>query len=207
MQKFFLFIISFLFIGALCAQPASVDLQNKLFGLQNMSADFQQTVVEADGTVLQKTSGKMALARPNKFSWQTTSGIEQLIITNGERLWIYDPQLKQVTIRSLTASINQTPLLLIMNSSGNLNKNFIIEKIKSTDGKDWFRLKSKNKNDVFTSITVVFSGVEIQQLFFVNQLGQKTNLIFTNIKINQKNIINFNFLIPKDVDVIDELKK
>lgn len=195
-----IFILFCLIIGDLCAQPASFDLQNKLVNLQNMSADFQQIVVAQDGTILQKTSGKIALMRPNKFRWEITSEPKQLIITDGEKLWIYDRQLKQVTIRNLTASINQTPLFLLINSPQNLSKNFTITKNLA----DQFHLKSKNKNSMFTSIIVGFANNKIKQISFANQLGQKTNLIFSNIIINQPNAADFHFVIPKNVDVINE---
>jgi outer membrane lipoprotein carrier protein len=202
MTKLLIFTLSFLIIGNLCAQPAVQTLQNKLVGLQNMSADFQQIVAEKDGTVLQKTSGKMALERPNKFRWETTSEPKQLIITDGKKLWIYDPGLKQVTIRGLTAGISQTPLLLLINSPGDLAKNFIISKMNRPG--DWFQLKPKDKTNMFTSIVVGFDNNNLKQINFVNQLGQKTNLLFSNIIVNQPNIANFNFVIPKDIDVINE---
>jgi len=201
-KRLLVFILSFLIIGNLCAQPASLVLQNKLANLQNMSADFQQIVVAQDGTMLQKTSGKMTLARPNKFRWEVTSEPKQLIVTDGKKLWVYDPGLKQVTMRSLTASINQTPLFLLINSPQNLAKNFKVTKNLA----DQFCLEPKNKNNMFASIVVGFDDNNIKQISFVNQLGQKTNLMFSNIIINQPNVTDFDFVIPPNVDVIDELK-
>lgn len=191
----------------ICAQAVATDLQNKLANLQNMSADFTQVVSEESGQVLQKTAGKMLLQRPNKFKWQTTSAPAQLIITNGKMLWIYDVELKQVTIKNFAASIKQTPLWFLLNSPKNLLKDFTVSKIKNnTTTINWYRLEPKNKGSNSISILVGFLKNNLQRVMFVNQLGQKTMLLFTNIIVNKKVAENFNFIIPADVDVIDETK-
>jgi len=202
--KIIIFIISCIVITNLYAQSAAQNLQVKLANLHNMSADFAQVVTTEDGTVLQQVTGKMVLARPNKFRWETTSGIKQLIVTDGKTLWIYDPDLKQVTIRTLQTSIKQTPMLLLINPQINLQEKFIISKPDVNQSGDWFELIPKDKNDMFTSIVIGFYGNKIKEIRFSNQLNQRTVLSFSNIIINKKILTAFSFTIPNGVDVINE---
>ena len=94
----------------------SEDLAALLNNTQSMRANFRQTVYDNRGKVIQKSVGYMAMQRPGKFRWESTSPIPQLIIANDSRLWIYDPDLEQVTIRSLSKEIGETPALLLSNS-------------------------------------------------------------------------------------------
>ena len=202
--KIIVFIFGCIVVSNLYAQSAAQDLQAKLTNLHNMSADFAQVVTTEDGTVLQQATGKMDLARPNKFRWETTSGIKQLIVTDGKTLWIYDPDLKQVTIRTLQAGIKQTPILLLVNPQINLQEKFIISKPDVNQSGDWFELIPKDKNDMFTSIVIGFYGNKIKEIRFSNQLNQRTVLSFSNIIINKKILTAFSFTIPNGVDVINE---
>jgi len=202
--KIIVFIFGCIVVSNLYAQSAAQDLQAKLTNLHNMSADFAQVVTTEDGTVLQQATGKMDLARPNKFRWETTSGIKQLIVTDGKTLWIYDPDLKQVTIRTLQAGIKQTPILLLINPQINLQEKFIISKPDVNQSGDWFELIPKDKNDMFTSIVIGFYGNKIKEIRFSNQLNQRTVLSFSNIIINKKILTAFSFTIPNGVDVINE---
>jgi outer membrane lipoprotein carrier protein len=202
--KIIIFIISCIVITNSYAQSVVQDLQAKLVNLHNMSADFAQVVTTEDGTVLQQATGKMDLARPNKFRWETTSGIKQLIVTDGKTLWIYDPDLKQVTIRTLQTSIKQTPMLLLINPQINLQEKFIISKPDVNQLGDWFKLTPKDKNDIFTSIVIGFDNNKIKQIKFSNQLNQQTAISFSNVTTNKKSLTAFGFTIPEGVDVINE---
>ncbi|MGD9152663.1 MAG: outer membrane lipoprotein chaperone LolA [Gammaproteobacteria bacterium] len=205
-MKQVIFALIFLFIGNVYAQSAAQMLQQKLSGFQSMTADFTQTVAAEDNTILQKTSGNIALKRPGKFRWETTTGIKQLIVTDGVKLWIYDPELKQVTIRRLGSSIGQTPILLLTKSHFDLQKHFFISKISRDQPGDWFQLIPKNKDNSFASVMIGFENNKIIGLDFTNQLKQKIVIWFSNVKINPANLPNFNFTIPQGVDVVDERK-
>lgn len=196
----------FLLTSNVYAQSAAQMLQQQLSGFQNMTAGFTQTVITEENTILQKTSGNMALDRPGKFRWETATGIKQLIVTDGVKLWIYDPELKQVTIRQLGSSVGQTPILLLTKSHFDLQKHFVISKISRDQPGDWFQLIPKNKDDSFVSVVIGFENGKIIGIGFTNQLQQKTDVWFSNVKINSANLPNFNFTIPAGVDIVDERK-
>jgi outer membrane lipoprotein carrier protein len=202
-----------LFSGALYAQSAASELQNKLTHFQNMTADFQQTVMDADGLVLQHSFGKMAIVKPGKFRWDVTKPLKQLIVTDGAKVWIYEPDLEQVVIRKLNQSVGQTPALLLLNPNKYLLTSFTIQKI-TTDAKKEsrvrastyrtdFKLTPKNKEETFGSVILSFDGDKLSQMQLQNQLGQKTVLIFKNIKINREVSIEIPTSFPKGTDVIN----
>ncbi|MGD9108513.1 MAG: outer membrane lipoprotein chaperone LolA [Gammaproteobacteria bacterium] len=203
-MKKVVFILIFLLAGNVYAQSATQMLQQKLSGFQSMTADFSQTVTTEENTILQKTSGNMALKRPGKFRWETTTGIKQLIVTDGVKLWIYDPELKQVTIRRLGSSIGQTPILLLTHSHFDLQKHFVISKISRDQPGDWFQLIPKSKDGSFASVMIGFDNNKIIGISFTNQLKQKTDVWFSNVKINPANLPDFSFVVPAGTDVVDE---
>jgi len=196
----------FLCISNVYAQTAAHELQNKLANLHSMIADFTQTITTEDGVVLQKTFGNIAMQRPGKFRWETTTGIKQLIVTDGTKLWIYDPELKQVTIRRLGSTVGQTPILLLTGSHVDLQNHFAINKVSKDQPGDWFQLMPKNKNNAFASVVIGFENNKIIALNFTNKLEQKTVILFSKVLLNQENLPNFSFTIPQGVDVIDEAK-
>ena len=106
---FFSTIILFSFVTIAHAASASADLAGLLNKVQSMKANFIQTVYDKRGKVTQKSSGRMALQRPGKFRWDVAKPMPQLIIANGTKLWIYDPDLEQLTIRSIKKAAGESP--------------------------------------------------------------------------------------------------
>lgn len=186
-----------------------------------MTADFKQIIVGSKGTILQKSFGNMTIQRPGKFRWEIKKPLKQIIITDGKKVWIYDPDLQQVTIKKLDSNIGQTPALLLTSSHVFLQKSFNVFKLKmdsrlreydnsSIDLKqygEWFKLIPKNQEALFNAIIIGFKNNKIMQMRLENQLGQNTILNFSNVKINPKlNKKLFSFVVPKQVDVIDQTK-
>jgi len=193
----------FIFPFVSFAQSPAAILQSQLSSFHSMTADFKQVVTSANGVVLQKSSGTMEIMRPGKFRWNTLKPLRQLIVTDGKKVWIYEPDLQQVTIRPLDNSVGQTPALLLTSAHVFLEKNFNIETVKNK--KSQFKLTPKDNNEMFNAITLSFKNNVLAQMKLENQLGQDTMLIFSNVKINPKlNAQSFSFKIPKDIDVIDQ---
>ncbi len=224
MKKIFtIAIFNFLLLCAFCcfAQSAVQVLQQKLSTFSSMTADFKQIIVGSKGTILQKSFGNMTIQRPGKFRWEIKKPLKQIIITDGKKVWIYDPDLQQVTIKKLDSNIGQTPALLLTSSHVFLQKSFNVFKLKmdsrlreydnsSIDLKqygEWFKLIPKNQEALFNAIIIGFKNNKIMQMRLENQLGQNTILNFSNVKINPKlNKKLFSFVVPKQVDVIDQTK-
>jgi outer membrane lipoprotein carrier protein len=191
------------------AQDASGELTNLLLNVKTMQADFTQTVKDKSvKAALQQTHGHMSLERPGKFRWQIIKPIAQLIIANGTRLWIYDADLEQVTIRSFKHAAGQTPALLLSDSTLTLNKDFNVEKQADAGATTpRFVLTPKDKEDPFATITLSFLNKKIQEMQLEDRIGHVTTITFQNVQVGMPLASSlFNFKPAANIDVIDETK-
>ncbi len=178
-----------------------VFLENFLVNTHTLEANFKQVLRAQDGEVLQQTEGKFYLNRPGKFRWNYQSPYEQVIVSDGERIWIYDVELDQVTVQKQEAGLPSTPMALLEDSS-ELHKSFTVSPLDEKDGVYRLKLKSKSKESDFGEIVV---GVDAKGLRFMqlhDQFEQVTDIVFSEITINlelAKEI--FEFIPPEGVDV------
>lgn len=200
-------IICILFIFTTHAHAsASGDFTTLLNKVHSMQANFSQTTLDAQGKATQKSTGQMALQRPGKFRWDVKKPMPQLIIANAAKLWIYDPDLEQVTIRSLKNASGESPALLLSHDNTNLEKTYNVQTLKK-DGpqQHWFSLTPKNKDSMFASIQMGFTNNQIKEMQLKDNLGHKTIIQFKDIKLNQALSASlFSFTPSKKIDVIDE---
>lgn len=193
---------------AATATTAAQDLSRLLNGLHTMQADFVQTIYDSHNKIVQKTTGQMALDRPGKFRWQVKQPIPQLIIANQQRLWIYDPDLEQVTIRSLHNQSGNAPALLLSHQDAGLNRDYEVRSLdKGMPGWTYFQLKPKRADSMFLKVVMGFKNNQIGNMTLVDHLGHSTSIEFINAVFNN-NLSNklFNFTPPKNIDVINEIK-
>lgn len=174
-----------------------------------MKADFTQTLIDSKGKPTQKSLGRMAIQRPGKFRWDVTKPVPQLIIANGSRLWIYDPDLEQVTIRSLSKAAGESPALILSHDNTNLENTFTIQAIQPDAAQgQWFSLTPKKKDNMFESIAMGFVNNQIQEMRLKDNLGHITRVQFQNIQTNANLPASlFTFKPSAKIDVIDETKK
>ena len=176
-------------------------LENFLANTQTLEANFQQILRANDGEILQQTEGKFYLNRPGKFRWNYQSPYEQIIVSDGERIWIYDVELEQVTVQKSEAGLPSSPMALLQDSS-KLHKSFTISVLDEKDGVYRLKLKSKNNESDFAEIIV---GVDAKGLRFMqlhDQFEQVTDIVFSDISINiQLAKESFEFIPPEGVDV------
>src|SRR5262245_45378285 len=111
--RYLILFSAFIFATTVYASPTSDDLSKRLSAMSSMQANFTQTVYNNRGKITQKSYGRMAMQRPGKFRWDVTRPIPQLIIANQSKLYIYDSDLQQLTIRSLNKAAGETPALLL----------------------------------------------------------------------------------------------
>jgi outer membrane lipoprotein carrier protein len=203
-------LLSVLLCASAQADDASGQLTNLLLNIKTMQADFTQTVKDKSAKALQQTHGHMALERPGKFRWEVTKPIAQLIIANGTRLWIYDADLEQVTIRSFKHAAGQTPALLLSDSTLTLNKDFDVQtqiNPMAIANYQIFILTPKDKDDPFASIKLSFLNKKIQEMRLEDRLGHVTTIAFQNVQVGMPlPAALFNFKPAANVDVIDETK-
>jgi outer membrane lipoprotein carrier protein len=171
---------------------------------QTLTARFSQLTLDGSGTQLQETSGEMALKRPGLFRWHTDAPLEQLLVSNGETVWLYDPDLEQVTIRSLDQRLTHTPALLLSGDISKIGENFDIT-YKEAGGVVDFILKPKAKDTLFDNLRLSFRNGVVNDMQLIDGVGQRTNILFFGVKMNQSiDTAQFNFKVPEGTDVIQE---
>ncbi len=178
-----------------------VYLEKFLAKTQTLEAGFQQTLRTHEGEVLQQTEGKFYLNRPGKFRWNYKTPYEQVIVSDGERIWIYDVDLKQVTVQKQSAGLPSSPMALLQDSA-KLHQSFTVSPLDEHDGVYRLKLESKTNESDFTEIVV---GVDAKGLRFMqlhDQFEQVTDIVFSEITTNinlAKEV--FEFIPPEGVDV------
>jgi len=184
---------------------AENDVQKFFDGLRSLSADFQQQVMDVSGALVQQSEGRMVLQRPGqKFRWDYQTPYRQLIVADGETLWIYDEDLEQVTRSPLDRALGDTPAMLL-GSERPLTDNFDITTQQLEGDVQWFSLTPKQEKTNFTFIRLGFSGHTLKYMELLDSFENTTLLSFNNI---QRNLIikpeQFRFIPPPNVDVIGD---
>jgi outer membrane lipoprotein carrier protein len=183
--------------GALA--DATDDLSQLLQPLGSISGKFQQTLIDERGEVLQKSSGTFSVQRPGKLRWETGEPFPQLLVTNNRKLWLYDPDLEQVTIRPVDNRLKETPALLLGGKVGEIRSSF---DVSSKNGS--YQLSPKRADAPFKAMEIRFSDRGLPSGMTVRDgMGQTTKIQFSKVKANPKlsNAL-FNFKPPAGTDII-----
>ncbi len=205
--KYIVGIFIFIFASSVYATPASDTLTQLLNQIRTMQADFVEVVKDTKGKTLDRSQGKMSLERPGKFRWDVAQPNPQLIVTNGKKIWIYDADLEQVTIRYLDKTAGEAPALLLSNSNETLTRDFQVDALNNSD-MQWFLLIPKDKSSMFESIKLGFENQQIRQMQLQDHLGHVTLIQFNRVTMNTSlSPTLFYFKTPAKVDVIDETRR
>ena len=176
--------------------------QAYLKSTQSASANFTQKVLDKNGKVLQESRGSFVLQRPGKFRWTYAKPHPQVIVGDGERVWIHDPDLNQVTVRKLARAIGSTPAALL-SGSAEIDKAFELTDAGAKDGLEWVEAKPRDKDTGFERIRLGLSAEGVEAMELVDNFGQTTQLRFSNILRNPRVDANtFRFTPPKGADVL-----
>jgi outer membrane lipoprotein carrier protein len=166
-------------------------------------SQFTQTVTSPDGTKKKASSGSFEFSRPNRFRFVYAKPFEQTIVGDGEKVWIYDADLNQVSARRLGQALGATPAALL--AGGNLERDFELGNLPPRDGLEWAEAKPKAKDGAFQSVRVGFKGSDLAALEIVDSFGQKSLLRFSaftaNVAIAPE---TFRFAVPAGADVIEQ---
>ena len=172
--------------------------------IKAISATFEQHVLDGIGGAGKTSRGSLALKAPRQFRWETTAPYKQLIVADGEKVWIYDPDLEQVTVRAQGTEEAHSPLTVLTDLS-QLDRDFNTSEQGEHDGLIWLRLKSKDKEPQFEYADLGFDASGLEQMAFKDSLGNSTEIHFSNWKRNpQLAGDTFKFTPPKGVDVIGD---
>jgi len=192
-------------VGPSFAETTAQDeLKRFVDGVQTLQADFTQIQVDDKGKQLSMTTGHMWLSRPGKFRWSYQKPYQQLMVCDGKKIWFYDSDLSQVTVRPVDATLRGTPADLL-SQKATLSDGFNLEDGGVDGGNHLIRLKPKSQDSDFKAIELWLSvGGAPTRMKFLDQLGGNTDVSFSQIVTNKKiEDAQFHFTAPKGVEVID----
>lgn len=192
-------------LATAAAHAAGTESLDHFFGdVRTYSARFEQTVLDDALNPLQETSGRLWIDRPGKFRWEYDPPYRQLIIGDGEQVWVYDEDLAQVTVRPMKGALGRTPAILLA-GTGQLNQNFTVTPMGTQGNLEWVRMKPKRADGGFEDIRLGFEKGELRALEMVDGIGQTTRVRLNDGRENKpiKPGI-FHFEPPAGVDVLRE---
>jgi len=201
-----IFILFFL-CGHAQADSAASDRLNQFFtGLKTLSANFEQSIQNSQLNAVERASGKLWIQRPGKFRWNYDEPYLQEIVSNGDKIWIFDADLEQVTIKKVSKALGNTPALLLSNDRP-IDESFLIQQIDDGLSLSWVELKPKDDEAGFNNIRLGFEKSDLKEMLLEDNLGQTTRLIFSQLKRNDTLSSElFQFVPPKNADVFDSSK-
>jgi outer membrane lipoprotein carrier protein len=180
-------------------------LKSFIQNARTVRAEFSQTVLDKNGRVVQKGSGVMQFERPGKFRWVYEKPYEQLIVGDGTRIWFYDNDLNQVTVRKLDAAIGSSPAALLAGSD-NIETEFDLEEIGLQGDTEWLEARPKAKESTFEWVRLGFTRAgALKAMELHDHFGQTTVLAFAGLEQNSRLAPElFKFNPPPGADVISE---
>jgi outer membrane lipoprotein carrier protein len=191
-------------LSATAHASAPTSLERFFNDVHTYSARFQQVVLDEGLNVLQESSGNLSIERPGKFRWDYDTPYQQQIVGDGSKVWVYDVELQQVTVRRMTGALGNTPALLLAGKAG-LKRNFDVTDLGRQGNLDWVKMVPKTSDGGFEDIRIGFENGVIRSLELVDGFGQTTRITLSDASENKKiNPKRFTFVPPKGVDVISE---
>jgi outer membrane lipoprotein carrier protein len=169
---------------------------------QTAESTFRQIVLDKEGRKTQEVTGKMRLQKPNKFRWDYDKPYVQQIVGDGQKIWIYDPELNQVTVRSFSKAANSTPAALIVGGK-DIEKAFILKEGSRKDNLDWVIATPKVKDSGFERLYLGFLNDELKIMELIDSFGNQTRIEFNDLHRNTSISPElFKFIPPHDADVL-----
>lgn len=197
-------LIVLLWLPGLATASSVESLKGFLNQTTSAKARFAQMVLDKNMKMLQQATGTMQFSRPGKFRWEYTKPYEQTIVGDGARLWIYDKDLNQVTVRKLDSALGSSPAALLAGSN-EIEKNYTLTNLGSQEGLDWLEAKPRTQDTAFERIRLGFGKTGLEAMELRDQFGQITVIKFADVERNPKLAPEvFKFAPPKGADVISE---
>ncbi len=192
----------------LAAMPVHAGSIEKLHAFieetRSAKANFSQEVTDSSGSVQQRASGMVQFQRPGKFRWTYDKPYEQIIVGDGEKLWIYDKDLNQVTRRNLDQALGSSPAALLAGAD-DVDKYFSLNAVGMKDKLDWLEARPYNEDSLFAKVRMGFRGNMLEIMELDDHFGQKTRIKLSNLQRNPKSARElYTFTVPKGADVVTE---
>jgi outer membrane lipoprotein carrier protein len=205
MRKLILLVTLSLFaVSAFAATGARARLDAFANGLHSLRGNFSQTVYDSHGNVTGSSHGLLALKAPRLFRWQVTDPYQQLIVADGKKVWVYEPDLQQATVRDQGAEEAHSPLTILTDLS-QLDTEFKSTDAGTRDGLEWMRLVSRAKDPQFEYAEIGFDATGPRRMVFKDTLGNRTEIAFSGWDRNPALPADtFVFVPPKGTDVVGD---
>lgn len=190
--------------GQLWAANGIAQLRDFVANTRSASGEFEQTVTSASGRKPQHARGDFVFARPGKFRWAYEQPYVQVLVSDGDKLWSWDRDLNQVTVKTLGDALGATPAAILA-GSGELDRNFDLAEAGFSDGVDWVFAKPKSADSGFESVRMGFANGLLQRMELQDNFGQSTLIVFTSFVADVRPDPSlFRFTPPAGADVIGE---
>ena len=198
---------------SLSAHASEALLEQFFVEVKTLQANFEQKVVDETGMLLEFSRGRLTLARPGKFRWDyagTDAGTNpesrgQQIVADGKSIYMYDPELEQVTRRDMRAALGQVPSLVLVQSGIDINEYFEVTDVGLTDGLSWVSLRPIDEDAGYQNLMVGFSGKQLDTIVLLDGLGNETRLSLSRVVNNPVIAADiFNFKVPAGTDVLSQ---
>ncbi|MEO5624453.1 MAG: outer membrane lipoprotein chaperone LolA [Dokdonella sp.] len=174
--------------------------------LHSVTASFNQSVTDANGHRGDESRGTLALEAPRQFRWETAAPYQQTIVADGAKVWVYEPDLEQVSVRNQSSEEAHSPLTVLTDLS-QLDSQFNSSEAGEHDELIWLKLTSKAKEPEFEYAELGFDTATLQRMRFKDQLGNTTEIRFADWKRNPAIAAGtLTFVPPKGVDVVGDFK-
>lgn len=181
-------------------------LRSFLDDVRTLTADFDEQVLDQQGNVVQEAQGNFSLARPGRFRWDYRKPYEQLIVADGDRLWVYDVELEQVTVKAQDQALSQTPAMLLSGSAG-IDERFHVEELGVREGLQWIELRPLQQEGNFERIRLAFQGNALTRMEMVDAFEQITSFRFERVQPNVQIAPEvFRFDPPPGSDVVGDIE-
>ena len=176
--------------------------------LRSLDGRFVQQVFDAQGNAGERSEGRISLKAPRQFRWEYQKPFPQLIVADGDHLWLYDPDLEQVTVRAQSFEEQTSPLAALIDP-GELDRHFVVADGGQAEGLAWVRLKARDPDkSAVTGARLGFSGANLSRMVFEDQLGTRTEVSFSGWSRNGALPAGlFRFVPPAGVDVVGEVRE
>ncbi|AYH45004.1 outer membrane lipoprotein chaperone LolA [Azoarcus sp. DN11] len=192
-----------LMCGAGLASAGGIaQLRQFIDGARTAQGEFDQTVFAASGRKPQRASGSFVFARPGKFRWTYEKPYPQVLVSDGEKLWSWDRDLNQVTVKRLGDALGSTPAAILA-GDGAIERNFELSEAGSGDGIEWVYAKPKLAESSFESMRMGFAGGTLKRMELKDHFGQTTLIEFRSLTAGARpDPAQFRFVPPPGADVI-----
>lgn len=203
-QFIFIFFAALVFAFQAHAGKGRDLLESYLNKTDSMQAKFEQKLLDARGLLLQQSLGTFTLKRPGKFSWDYIAPYPQKIISNGEKIWIYDTELEQVSVKKYDQILSGAPVILL-DQRKDLDQEFEVTDLGFSQEQHWVELKPKTTENEFKKIEVGMTETGLRTMKLLDSFDQTTVIEFShqNVNLSLDDAV-FNFVPPEDADVVGD---